>query len=160
MDATEPLETNYAGAVYGTILSMAVIAASSKDPDLGPVAIAGWAITTAFVFFVAHVYSSIVAAGFARPAMAKGLLRSEALKQWPMVQGALVPAAVMLLAPLGLISDERASYAAVWTGVVMLAGAGFVIGRKEGLGLGQSLIIGSINGAIGLLIVALKVFIH
>jgi len=160
MDATEPLETNYAGAIYGAILSMAVISASSKDPELGPIAVAGWAVATALVFFLAHVYSSIVAAGFARPARAVGLIRIEARKEWPMVQGALVPAAVMLLAPLGIIDENDASYFAVWTGVLMLVGAGLVIGRKERLGWRRSVIIGSINGAIGLLIVALKVFVH
>ena len=56
MDASEPLDTNYAGAIYGTILSMAVISASSKDPELGPVAIGGWAVATALVFFLAHVH--------------------------------------------------------------------------------------------------------
>ncbi len=160
MKATRPLQTNYAGAIYGTIVSMAVIAASSKDPELGPVAVAGWAIATALVFFIAHVYSSIVAAGFARPVRARGLIRIEAKKEWPMVQGAMIPAAVMLLAPLGILAEDRASYVAVWTGVVVLAGAGLVVGRKEDLGWGRSAIIGSINGAIGLLIVALKVFVH
>ncbi len=160
MTPGKPLKTNYAGAIYGTILSMAVISASSKDPELGPVAVAGWAVATALVFFLAHVYSAIVAAGFARPGRATGLLRSEARREWPMVQGALVPAAVMLLAPLGIIEDDRASYVAVWTGVAMLVGAGLVVGRKESLGWGRSMIIGSINGAIGMIIVALKVFVH
>ena len=160
MDGTEPLETNYAGAIYGTILSMAVISASSKDPELGPVEVALWAVATALVFFLAHVYSSIVAAGFARPLPAMSLIRSESRKEWPMVQGALMPAAAMMLAPLGFVSEEDASYIAVWTGVLMLVGAGLVIGRKEQLGIGRSAIIGSVNGAIGLLIVALKVFVH
>lgn len=160
MKGDEPLKTNYAGAIYGTILSMTVISTSSKDASLGAVEIAAWAVATAFVFFLAHVYSSIVARGFARPAKAFRLLREESRREWPMVQGALIPAAVMLLAPLGLISTERVSYVAVWTGVVMLFGAGLVIGNKQGLGWGRSLIIASINAAIGLMIVSLKIFVH
>ena len=163
MDGAEPLETNYAGAVYGTILSMAVIAALSKDPTLSAAGVAGWTVATAVVFFIAHVYSSIVAAGFARPARAWALVRTESRREWPMVQGALLPAAVMLLAPvgpLGIINEDNASYVAVWTGVVMLIGAGLVIGRREQLGWSKRLIIGSINGAIGLMIVGLKVFVH
>lgn len=159
MDAAEPLETNYAGAIYGTILSMAVIAALSKDPTLSAAGVAGWTVATAIVFFIAHVYSHIVGAGFARPAKALTLVRSESRREWPMVQGALAPAAIMMLAPLGLVSEENASSVAVWTGVLMLIGAGIVIGRRERLGFGQSLIIGAINGAIGLLIVGLKVFV-
>lgn len=159
-DAAELQATNYGGAIYGTIISMAVISASSKDPELGPVAVAAWAVATAFVFFLAHVYSSIVAAGFARPIEATGIVREEARSEWPMVQGALIPAAIMLLAPLGLISDERVSYVAVWTGVAMLFGTGLLIGKKQSLNWSRSMIIGSINAAIGLVIVALKVFVH
>lgn len=160
MDAAEPLETNYAGAIYGTILSMAVIAALSHDPTLSATGVAGWTVATALVFFIAHVYSHIVGAGFARPAKALALVRSESRKEWPMVQGALAPAAMMMLAPLGLVSEENASFVAVWTGVLLLIGAGIVIGRRERLGFGRSLIIGAINGAIGLLIVGLKVLVH
>jgi hypothetical protein len=159
-EATRPLETNYAGAIYGTILSMAVISASSKDPGLSPVEIGAWAVGTALVFFIAHVYASIVAAGVVRPIKARGLIREEVRSEWPMVQGAMVPAIVMLLAPLGLVSDERVSYVAVWTGVAMLFGAGMVIGRKHRLGWNRSLVIASINASIGLAIVALKVFVH
>ncbi len=159
-NAARPVETNYAGAIYGTILSMAVISASSKDPELAPVAIAGWAVGTALVFFIAHVYASIVAAGVVRPIRARGLIREEARSEWPMVQGAMVPAAVMLLSPLGLVSDERVSYLAVWAGVAMLFIAGLVIGRKHSLGWNRSLIIAAINASIGLVIVALKVFVH
>jgi fatty acid desaturase len=160
MKGDKPLKTNYAGAIYGTILSMAVISTSSKDPDLGPVVIAAWAVATAFVFFLAHVYSSIVARGFARPAKSIGLLREESRREWPMVQGALIPAAVMLLAPLGVFPEEEASYYAVWTGVAMLFGAGLVIGSKEHLDWGRSLVIGAINALIGLMIVGLKIIVH
>jgi hypothetical protein len=160
MKRDQPLKTNYAGAIYGTILSMAVISTASSDPSLGAVAIAAWAVATAFVFFLAHVYASIVARGFARPANALNLLREESRYEWPMVQGAVLPAAVMMLAPLGLVADDRASYLAVWTGVVMLFGAGLVVGKEGGLGWGRSLLIGSINAIIGLMIVALKIFVH
>jgi len=160
-EQTEELAaTNYGGAIYGTIISMAVISASSKDPELGPVAVAGWAVGTAFVFLIAHVYSTIVAAGFVRPIKATDLIREEIRSEWPMVQGALVPAAVMLLAPLGLVADDQVSYVAVWTGVAMLFSTGLVIGRKHSLGWTRALVIGSVNAAIGLVIVALKVFVH
>jgi len=160
MKGDQPLKTDYAAAIYGTIVSMAVISTSSTDPDLGPVEIAGWAVATAFVFYLAHVYSSIVARGFARPAKAMRLVRQECRREWPMVQGAMIPAAVMLLAPLGLIQEDRASYVAVWTGVAILFGAGLVIGNTEKLGWRRSLIIGSINAMIGLIIVSLKIFVH
>lgn len=155
-----PFETNYAGAIYGTILSMAVVTTVSRDPDLGAVAIAGWTAATAFVFFLAHTYADIVAAGFARPGEAKQVARDAVRKEWPLVQGSLIPAAAMLLTPLGLVSEDVATYVAVLTGVVVLFVAGILIGTRENLSWGRRIIIGVINAAIGFLIVALKIFVH
>lgn len=155
-----PFETNYGGAIYGTILSMAVISTLSKDDSLGPVAIAVWTAATAFVFFLAHVYADIVGAGFARPSEAKDLVRTTARHQWPLVQGSLIPVAAMFLAPLGIVSDENVTYVAVYVGVLALFLAGIVIGGRERLGWGRMLIIGSINASIGMLIVGLKIFVH
>ena len=156
----KPFETNYAGAIYGLILSMSVISALSKDDGLGPALIAVWTTITAIVFWVAHVYSQIVAAGFARPKEARDLVRSTMSREWPLVQGSLIPAAALLLAPLGLIEDDNASYFAVWVGVAALFLAGLAIGTREQLSWGRRITIGLINAAIGSLIVALKIFVH
>jgi len=155
-----PFQTNYAGAIYGTILSMAVITTVSKDPGLGPMAIAGWTAATAFVFFIAHVYADIVAAGFAQPMEAKDLAKAACREEWPLVQGSMIPVAAMFLAPLGIVSDENATYAAVYAGVCALFLAGLFIGSRENLGWIRMLMIGSINALIGLLIVGLKIFVH
>lgn len=157
---TRPLETNYAGAIYGTILSMAVISTASKDPTLGPMEIAGWAAATALVFWIAHVYATFVAAGFARPSESTQLLKQAMTREWPLVQGSLIPAAAMLLTPLGLVSTENATYVAVWVGVVLLFGDGLAMGTREDLRWGRRLTIGAINALIGSLIVALKIFVH
>jgi len=156
----KPFETNYSEAIYGTILSMAVISTASKDPTLGPVTIAAWAAATAIVFWLAHVYSKIVAAGFARPSEAGQLTRSALRKEWPLVQGSLIPAAAMLLAPLGLVDTEDATYVAVWVGVAVLFLAGILVGSREQLSWGRRFTIGVINAAIGSMIVALKIFVH
>lgn len=155
-----PFEANYAGAIYGTILSMAVVTTVSKDPQLGALAIAGWTAATAFVFFLAHTYADIVAEGFARPREAKDVARKAVHKQWPLMQGSLIPAAAMLLAPLGLVSENSATYVAVLTGVVVLFVAGVLIGSRQNLTWGRRITIGLINAAIGFLIVALKIFVH
>ena len=138
---------------------MAVISTLSKDESLGPVQIAVWTAATAFVFFLAHVYADIVGAGFARPSEAKDLARTVARHQWPLVQGSLIPVVALLVAPL-FVSDEHATYVAVYVGVFALFLAGIAIGGRERLGWGRMLIIGSINAFIGLLIVGLKIFVH
>jgi hypothetical protein len=159
-DTTGPLKTNYASAIYGLIVSMAVIATVSQDESMGSVEVAFWAVATGFVFFLAHVYSHFVASGIARPRLVPGTLAKTARREWPMVQGSVIPAAVMMLGALGVIDEENASYVAVWTGVAALFGAGIVIGTRNGLNWSSRLIIASVNATIGLLIVALKIFVH
>jgi hypothetical protein len=156
----ETPESNISGAIYGTILSMAVISTASKDPDIGPIAIAGWAVATAMVFWLAHAYSHIVADGIARPKHAGGLIRLELRREWPLVQGAMLPAAAMLLAPLGIVSEITASYVAVGAGLVVLFAAGVLMGARQDLSTRKRLTIGGINALIGSTIVILKIFVH
>ncbi|MCO5315583.1 MAG: hypothetical protein M9938_05425 [Solirubrobacterales bacterium] len=156
----QPFKVNYAGAIYGTILSMAVIAGLSVDADLNPVLIAIWSAATAVVFWLAHVYSHYVTSDQVYAPGSTKLLKEAMRRDWPMVQGSLVPAAALLLAPLGLVSDQAASYVAVGAGVLVLFFAGLVVGRREDLSFSKVLLTGSINATIGLAIVALKVFVH
>ncbi len=139
---------------------MTVVATASKDEELGSIAIAIWAAITGLVFWLVHVYADIVAAGYATPreaiTHARGALRDE----WPIVQGAMIPAMAMLLAPIGLVNDENASYVAVGAGILMLFATGLFIGTRDNRSWGRRLLIGSVNAVFGLLILGLKVFVH
>jgi hypothetical protein len=77
-----------------------------------------------------------------------------------MVQGAMIPAVVMLIGAIGMLDENQASYIAVWTGVAALFLAGLIIGTRNGLGWGGRLMIACVNGTLGFLIVALKIFVH
>ena len=81
-------------------------------------------------------------------------------REWPLVQGSLIPAAAMLLAPLGLVDTEAATYVAVGVGVRSCSSAGLAIGTREDLSWGRRLTIATINASIGVLIVLLKIFVH
>jgi hypothetical protein len=108
-DPTLPLRTNYASAIYGLIVSMAVIATASQDDGLNSGEIGFWAVATSFVFFLAHVYSHIVAAGITRPRDAKVEVKAVARREWPMVQGAMIPAVVMFMGAVGIFGEDQAS---------------------------------------------------
>jgi len=155
-----PFKTNYAGAIYGTILSMAVISTASKDPSIGPIMIGAWAASTAVVFWLAHSYSTFVASGLIRGDEPRRAILSAMRHDWPMVQGSLIPAAAMLLAPLGLVSTDAATFVAVGIGVLILFSAGLYMGHRQGAGWPRTLAVASTNAVIGLMIVALKVFVH
>ncbi len=152
--------SNYAGAIYGTIVSMTVVATASKDASLGPVKIAIWAALTGLVFWVVHVYADIVAAGYSTPREALHHARHALRVEWPIVQGAMIPAVAMLAAPIGLVNDENASYVAVGAGILMLFATGLFIGARDRRSWGRRLMIGAVNALFGFIILALKVFVH
>lgn len=154
------MKTNYAGAIYGTIVSMTVIATASKDADLGPIMIATWAAITGVVFWLVHVYADIVARGYATPREALSHATEALRSEWPIVQGALIPAAAVLAGPLGIVKDENASYFAVGTGIVVLFATGLLIGTRDNRRWARRILIGTVNALFGLVILALKVFVH
>ncbi len=156
----ERSQPNIAGAIYGTILSTAVIATLSEDASLGPIQVAAWTAATAVVFWLAHAYSRIVAAGISRPRGAKHFALNALREEWPMVQGAFLPILPLFLAPLGLVSEETAENIAIADGIAVLFVVGLIVGRKERMGLGSSLIVATINALFGLVIVGLKIFVH
>lgn len=153
-------QKNYAGAIYGTIISMTVIATASKDGELGPILVAVWAAITGIVFWLVHVYADIVAAGYSTPREALSHARSALWDEWPIVQGALVPALAMLAAPLGIVSEDNVSYFAIGAGIVVLFATGLLIGTRDRRRWARRILIGSINALFGLIILALKIFIH
>lgn len=155
-----PLNANLAGAIYGTIVSMTVVATASKDVSLGPIDIAAWAAITGIVFWLVHVYADIVAAGYSTPREAMGHARGAFRAEWPIVQGAMIPAVAMLAAPLGIVSTENASYFAVGAGILTLFGTGLLIGSRDSRSWGRRILIGSVNAIFGLVILALKIFVH
>jgi len=156
----ESEDRNYAGAIYGTIISMAVITTASKDASLGPGMIAGWAAATAFIFWLAHVYADIVAQGYARPREARVLVRRAVRREWPLVQGALIPCVPVVLAGITSLDVASGAWAGVITGVAVLFASGLLIGGKDHMTWGRRVIVGSINASFGLIIVVLKVWVH
>jgi len=153
-------ERNYAGAIYGTMVSMTVVATASKDDSLGSIAIAVWAAVTGFVFWIVHVYADIVAAGYSTPREALHHARRALRVEWPIVQGAMIPALAMLTAPIGLANDDNASYIAVGAGILMLFATGLFIGTRDRRTWGRRIMIGLVNALFGFVILALKIFVH
>jgi hypothetical protein len=124
------------------------------------VLIAFWAAVTALIFWLAHVYADIVAEGYARFRDAGALARAALRREWPLVQGALVPSAAMLLTVVTPMDTDSASWVAMGAGVVVLFATGLLIGTRDQMSWGRRIIIGSINACFGLIIVALKVWVH
>jgi hypothetical protein len=147
------------GAVYGSLLAASVIVGQAPLKEtVPPVELAIILLATGAVFWLVHVYSRtlghyVVDGRFHRHRLAH-VMREES----PIILAAIPPAAAALLA--GAIGD--ASSAAWWAFIVAIAGQvvwAVVAAREAGqppIGVFFAVVI---NLALGLVMVALKVFI-
>ena len=93
-------------------------------------------VVTAAVFWIAHAYADVLARGL----MGSGgggltQARAELAREWPLVLGSLPPVLPLLLAPLGVLSDDSAETLAIASGISLLAGWGMTIAWRKGSGL-------------------------
>jgi hypothetical protein len=90
-----------AGAIYGTILVTALIAALSEDEGADPLEIGAAVILSTLVFWLAHVYARLLAIQVSERRLSIAEVRDTAVEEWPMVQSVALPVAVLVLAPVG-----------------------------------------------------------
>jgi hypothetical protein len=153
--------SNPARAIYGTILVMAVIVAFSHDDSATSAELIGAVAATTIVFWVAHVYAEVLGrrlGGESGSRMAN--IRAALGHEWPIVEAALLPVLALLLGVLSIVSDHTAVNIAIGVGVLELFGWGLAAGRKLGLSTTGTMLAGVTNGALGLVIVGLKVVVH
>ena len=150
-----------AEGIYGLVLSTAVVAALSEDPDVSARSLFAAVAVTALVFWLAHVHAHVIAA---RIVDARGLsvhgLRGAMRRQWPLVLGAVPALVALALGWAGLVSVDTAVSLAIWAGVAALAGCGLVMARRSALSIPATIIATLLSGALGALMVVLKLAIH
>lgn len=149
-----------ASAIYGTILSTALIAAYSEDPGSDPLQVAVAVLVAAVVFWFAHAYADNLARGLVR-AGGTGFaqMKAELAREWPLVLGALPPVLPLFLAPLGLLSDHSAENVAIATGVAVLGAVGMFIAWRRGSGLIGIAFSAGVSALFGIVVVALKALV-
>jgi hypothetical protein len=143
-----------AGAIYGTIVAMAVIAGTAADPGHGK---ALWlTLATLAVFWLAHVYAQTLSHHL------KGAKRLE----WPAVKAAMVEEQPLLEGPIPMLvvlhvfEGRTAVRLALWIGVAELVIWGILYARRQRWGWLSAATAGAVNGLLGLAIVLLEVVVH
>lgn len=149
-----------AGAIYGTILASTVVAALGYSPEKLEKSIL-IVVVTSTVFYLAHVYSLVVAARMvARRQLTAPEVRGIAVAEWPMLQSSVPILIPLLFGAFGWISRDTASYLAVGVGIGALFVYGVLLGVRERRGALSTLINALVVGSFGVLILLLKVFVH
>jgi hypothetical protein len=150
---------NPGGAIYGTIVASAVIAASaagSKSPDL----ILTATVATLLVFWLAHVYAHFLDHEVRHDRTRWRVLASVMGQELSMLAAPALSILFLLLGALGVLNEPLAVRLALWIGVVQLVGWGIDVARRRGRAWPAALLTGLINGAFGLVIIILEVLLH
>jgi hypothetical protein len=150
-----------AASIYGTVLTMALIAAYSAEESLDLFLMTVAVLVVISVFALAHAHAELMAR---RYVAGRPLGREEILGQlhetWPMVEAAFPPVLALLAGGAGLLDEDSAVYLALGIGVLQLAAWGLGIGRRERLGPVHIAGLIGLNVSLGLTVVILKLLIH
>jgi hypothetical protein len=82
-----------------------------------------------------------------------------ARREASMIQAAVPPVVALLLGAVGLVRESVAIWAAFAAGLVILGVQGIVVARIERLGWVATTVVITLNLALGLSLVALKLFL-
>ena len=156
----EHRESLYGAAVYGSVLAAALLGAlrhTHTDARAATISLVG----SMLVFWLAHAWSEVIGE---RVAAGRLFERERILEiaraEWPLVEAALVPAVPLVLAWAGLWSRNLGVDLALGAAVLQLVGWGAAAGHRSETSWPVALLIGAVDGALGIGIVALELAIH
>jgi hypothetical protein len=151
---------NVAMAIYGLILGSSIIAAAGADHPRQAGLVEIYLCVTALVFYLAHVYARVLGAWIEGEPPSVLRVRKELSQEWPMVRAQLLPAAVLLLGALSVISSRWAISLAMGVALAELMLGVIFACRKAGATRMQATVSISAGAIFALIVVFLKIFVH
>lgn len=152
------IAANPRGAVYGTIVATAVIAAAAGHASPG--LILGATVATLVVFWLAHVYADFLDHGLREARFHLKVLPAIMSRELSMLAAPALSVVFLLLGAVGLFDEEWAIRLALWNGVVQLLAWGTDVGRRRGQAWPAALLTGVVNAVFGVVIIVLEVLLH
>jgi hypothetical protein len=150
---------NPSRAIYGTIVATAVTAASSSHGEPASLVAAAVAVTLV-VFWIAHVYSAVLEDRYAGEPLSAAVVREAAVEELAMVEAGLVSIVILLFGASGLIANDLSVTLALASGVAQLVIWGMVTARRAGWSWAAAALASTVDGLLGLVIIALKSLLH
>ncbi|MEK2491676.1 hypothetical protein WN990_19180 [Kitasatospora purpeofusca] len=147
--------TDYAGAVYGSMLAASVIAASSTQEDHPRLSLILLLVITGLVFWAAHVYAHVAGQREAGKDVTFRQVRRVGRHEWPIVEAAALPALAVLVSPW-LGAGENA-WLALTVAICQQVAWAALGAHRAGARTRQVVAEGAVNLVLGLVIVAAKV---
>lgn len=152
---------NPAGAVHGTVLAGALIAAQGAHEPVDISRLITLVFLAQILYWLAHVYAELVG----RRVLARTRLRGREMRhllaeEWPLVGASFGPLAVVALADLLGAGGDAAVLAGLWATTAILVGWTVLAGLRSRLRLLELLLYVSISAGLGISLVVLKVLVH
>jgi hypothetical protein len=147
-----------AGAIYGLIVSGAVIATSHADTAL---AVDGAVLVTLVVYWAAERYARIIAERIHeghRPAWLT--VRRQIAKGWELVTASFLPLLTLLVVRAAGAGLTTAEVAALVCSTAVLALCGWRIGEDGRLHQGERMVAAVVAALFGAAMIALKAWLH
>jgi hypothetical protein len=146
-----------ASAIYGSLLVVTLVAAQARS-DAVPAFIAATVIAGVGVFWLTEVWTELITLRTLGP-ITRRRVSLVARAELPMLSAAVLPAILLATSTLGLTTPELATALALAAGIGQLFVWGLVVGQALGRGWAVALVVAIVDCALGLLIVALKVWV-
>ena len=147
----------YAAAVYGSIVSAALIAPFREEHASSETA-ALVLISTMAVFWAAHVWSGIMGERLHHGgALEVEHIRARGREQLPLLEATLGPVIALLLGWIGAISDETAATLALAVCLAELFAWGVAVGWRAYAHWWAPLLAGAVNLTLGGILISLEV---
>jgi hypothetical protein len=150
----------YGAAVYGSVLVTALVGAMFEqhvDAKRMTLSLLGSVV----VFWLAHAWSEVVGERMsAGRRFARSHIREIAVAEWPLVEAGLLPALLLALAWAGLYSRDAGAVLALAVAIGQLVGWGALAGHRSETSWPAALLVGAVDGVLGLAIVALELALH
>jgi hypothetical protein len=149
--------TDVASAIYGSMLVTVLIAAQNRA-EVSAARVGLYVLLGVFAFWLTHIWATIVGMRL-HGTVTRDAFREAAREESPMLAAAVLPFLALGVGMIGTVSQDQALDVALWVAVAQLFGWGVVVGRAIGRSWGSAMVVGLVDLALGLGIVALKVFV-
>lgn len=149
-----------AGAVYGTIVVLAALAAGATAYQYDLWRLGAVVSASVVILWIAHAYAHALGESLS---LGRRLTRAELMtitgRELAIPLASVLPLAAIAVGALGVVRDQTAIWLALAVGVATLAVQGIRYARLERLSRTGTVVSVGINLSLGLLIVALKVIL-
>jgi hypothetical protein len=149
--------TDVTAAIYGSMLVTVLIAAQNRA-EVSVSRVGLYVALGVFAFWLTHIWATIVGMRL-HGTVTGAAFREAAREESPMLAAAVAPLIALGVGLVGAVTQDQAMDLALAVAVAQLFLWGVAVGRAIGRAWGSAIVVGLVDLALGLAIVALKVFV-